>query len=429
MNNYRYILEPYKGINTRFECPGCGKKHIYTRYIDTHSNQYLPFDFGKCNREINCGYHKNPYNEKFTADLKFDQDKKIEPFNIWLKKHENSQPSFHPFSLVQKSLKQYEHNAFVIFLYSKFGESITARLINEYFIGTSEKYRKSGNGAVVFWNIDINGKVRNGKIIGYDPTTGKRIKEPFVLQNWVHTTLKIENFNISHCYFGEHLIRKYPFKEIAVVESEKTAIICSVFLPNYVWVSSGNLRGITFEKSKVFKGRDVILFPDLSENGKAFQIWENKLDEIRSLTKSIKISDTLEKLAPNEEKLKGYDLEDYFSKISIDQWKKLNSNQKYFFDEQQGIYLNENGFPASLDFKEDPINRNVFKSGFERISFNDYVGLLRFEDGILINGDNYPADWDTIANNHCIDLKTKQFISMAIQNPILLDVQKSFDLR
>ena len=61
MNTYRFILEKYRGISTRYTCPQCGRKHTFTRYIDTeNNNQYLSDKVGKCNRLDKCGYHYTP---------------------------------------------------------------------------------------------------------------------------------------------------------------------------------------------------------------------------------------------------------------------------------------------------------------------------------------------------------------------------------
>ena len=49
MNTYRFILEKYRGISTRYTCPQCGRKHTFTRYIDTeNNNNYLSKRVGKC---------------------------------------------------------------------------------------------------------------------------------------------------------------------------------------------------------------------------------------------------------------------------------------------------------------------------------------------------------------------------------------------
>ena len=57
-----------------------------------------------------------------------------------------------------------------------------------------------------------------------------------------------------------------PDSTIAIVESEKTAVIASVLMPQYIWIAAGNINGLTLDKSSALKGRSVILFPDLSKN-------------------------------------------------------------------------------------------------------------------------------------------------------------------
>lgn len=56
MKTYHYILD--KGAR-KHTCPYCGK-HRFVRYIDTETGQYLPAEYGRCDRESNCGYHKRP---------------------------------------------------------------------------------------------------------------------------------------------------------------------------------------------------------------------------------------------------------------------------------------------------------------------------------------------------------------------------------
>ena len=94
MNTYRYILERYRGLSTRYTCPQCGRKHTFTRYIDTeNNNQYISDNVGKCNRLDKCGYHYTP-KQYFTDNLhKRDRylvvDGSLRPFtdNLW--KREN----------------------------------------------------------------------------------------------------------------------------------------------------------------------------------------------------------------------------------------------------------------------------------------------------------------------------------------------------
>lgn len=71
------------------------------------------------------------------------------------------------------------------------------------------------------------------------------------------------DFELKQCLFGEHLLRDKA-KPIAIVESEKTAIIASVYLPQFIWLAVGSLTNLNAEKCSVLKGRTVTLFPDLN---------------------------------------------------------------------------------------------------------------------------------------------------------------------
>ena len=144
----------------------------------------------------------------------------------------------------------------------------------------------------------------------YNPTTGKRIKEPFSHITWVHKAIEQPEFNLQQCYFGEHLLKGYT-KPIAIVESEKTAIIASVYLPQFIWLACGSLTNLNADKCKVLKGRSVILYPDL--NG--FDEWKAKAQELASLA-HFTVSDLLERKATEAEKQKGLDLADFLIKFN-----------------------------------------------------------------------------------------------------------------
>jgi len=166
---------------------------------------------------------------------------------------------------------------------------------------------------VVFWQIDIEGKIRTGKVMKYNPITGHRIKHENGSINWIHTLLKKDgtlpcDFNLVQCFFGEHLLRENPTNPVAIVESEKSAIIGAGVMPNLVWLAAGNLNGLSIDKCKVLKGRTVILYPDL----KAFDKWSEKAKEIQKVVGcKISVSDLLEQVATDEERENGFDIVDY----------------------------------------------------------------------------------------------------------------------
>jgi hypothetical protein len=306
MMEYKYILEPYKGMNTRYRCPNCQRRDkTFSLYIDTVTGEHLHPTVGRCNRESNCGHHYTPKQYFQDNNISSDtiQPKTNKPRNI---------PPYHkpvsliPLELFKASLKGHENNHFVKYLFNLFGVEVTSKLVSHYFISTSKYW----NGATVFWQIDTKGKIRTGKIMLYNATTGKRVKEPFNHVNWVHKALKQVNFELKQCLFGEHLLIDKT-KPVAIVESEKTAIIASAYLPQFIWLAVGSLTNLNAEKCGILKGRTVILFPDL--NG--FDKWSSKAKELSHLA-IFAVSDLLERNATETEKKQGFDLADYLIKFN-----------------------------------------------------------------------------------------------------------------
>ncbi|MBM3454790.1 MAG: hypothetical protein FJX80_06535 [Bacteroidetes bacterium] len=302
MSEHKYILEPYKGMNTRYRCPTCQQRDkTFSRYIDTETGKHIQPTVGRCNRQSNCGYHYTPKQYFQDNNISFDTHPTNKPRPV------TPQPkpiSFIPIEVFKASLKGHEANHFVQFLIDLFGVEIASQLVSRYFIATSKYW----DGATVFWQIDTKGNIRTGKIMLYSPTTGKRVKEPFNHINWVHKALKQLEFELKQCLFGEHLLIDKT-KPVALVESEKTAVIASVYLPQFIWVAVGSLSNLNAEKCSILKGRIVTLFPDL--NG--FDKWNSKAKELSHLA-TFTVSDLLERKASEAERKQGFDLADYLIK-------------------------------------------------------------------------------------------------------------------
>ena len=307
MKEHKYILEPYKGMNTRYRCPSCQQRDkTFSLYIDTETGEHIHPSVGRCNRESNCGHHYTPKQYFQDNNISFDtpQSKAYKPSRSFGITPQPKTVSFIPVEVFKASLKAHETNHFVQFLINLFGVEVASQLVSSYFIATSKHW----NGATVFWQIDTQGKVRTGKIMLYSPTTGKRVKEPFNHINWVHKALKQPEFELRQCLFGEHLLIDKT-KPVAIVESEKTAVIASVYLPQFIWVAVGSLTNLNAEKCSILKGRTVTLFPDL--NG--FDKWSSKAKELSHFA-VFTVSDLLERKATEAERKQGFDLADYLIK-------------------------------------------------------------------------------------------------------------------
>jgi len=314
MNQHRYILEPYNRSKTRYTCPDCQtKRKTFVRYIDTETGQHIADDVGRCNRESKCGYHYTPkqYFEANTG-LKMPQPRRNH------RPQPKPQPvTYIPFETFKKSLQHYDANHLVTFLINRFGVDITKDLIDKYCIGTSKHWP----GATTFWQMDVKGKIRTGKIVLYNRDTGKRNKDVTPPIYWAHNALKQSNFNLNQCLFGEHLLKKNT-KPVAIVESEKTALIASVYLPKFVWLACGGLSQLTKEKCAALHGRNVVLYPDL--NG--FDKWTERAREFSFLFNTVKVSDLLECKATESERKQGLDLADYLLRYHYADFQEIRSN-------------------------------------------------------------------------------------------------------
>ena len=315
MNNiHRFILQPYKGVATRHTCPACHKKRCFSRYIDTEKQISFPDDVGRCDHEQSCGYHLTPKEY-------FERNPQAKPLHgdfatpsAWrAKPTEQRKPtSFIAAETVSQTLHGYEKNNLYLFLRSKFGAEDAIKLIKDYRVGTSKHWP----GSCVFWQTDANGDTRTGKVMLYNADSGKRVKEPFNHVTWVHSLLKMPDFNLRQCFFGEHLLPMNRGKSVAIVESEKTALVAAYYLPEYVWLATGGKNGcFNADALRVLRGCQVILYPDIG----ATDQWRQKLSLLRSLGIEASIFNFLEDVATDDERTAGLDIADYLLQIEPDQ--------------------------------------------------------------------------------------------------------------
>ena len=298
MSDFKYsLLKKGKAI-----CPECGRK-TFVLYIDNNTGKPLHSATGKCDRADNCGCHYTPKQYFNDNNILFNKENYI-PVKPMFKPQ--CKPSYVDVELLKQSLRDYEENGLIRYLYGIIGAEAVNEVISRYFIGTSKHWSSS----TVFWQIDMNGKIRAGKIMQYDSRTGKRVKQPINKISWVHTALKLPNFHLSQCLFGEHLLRDNT-KMVAVVESEKTAIIASIYLPDMIWLACGGCGNLSMKFCKSLKSRNVVLFPDAGK----YNEWSGKAKALSTFC-SISVSSLIEEKASDEERKAGFDLADYLVRFS-----------------------------------------------------------------------------------------------------------------
>jgi len=279
MNNYKYQLEKYSGRNSRYTCPQCGKAHRFTRYIDTETGQHLAQHVGRCDREVECGYHETP--RGFFQDIGYSIEDSARPapspFGRGYRKvttkvpyqtsgihHQISANGYHPSNIqhqisdISPTLGNYAENNLVAYLSNTLGPAATEQLITQYRIGTHHHWR----GSTVYWYINKAQQPCSGKVMLYNPQTGKRVKEPFNHVTWMHSLLGMEGFVRQPCFFGEHLLTNTTLP-VSIVESEKTALVAAHYLPGSIWLATGGLSSLNIDHCRrVLRGRKLTLFPD-----------------------------------------------------------------------------------------------------------------------------------------------------------------------
>lgn len=349
---YRYTFDQ---SSRKYYCPSCGKKE-FVKYIDRHTGNYLPDQYGRCDRENNCAYFLDPYNDGYAKMIQ-DQERGYEidpvrwkpstrPKSIKMKKPD---PVFMPKEVLRHTLNGYDENVFIQNLCSRvpfpFEASDVEKVISLYRLGTvTDDYLTDDylTGATTFPYIDAKGNVRTIQVRLYDEDNHG------AGNNFIHAMLKkhhekknqplpdwliayYRNEKVVSCLFGEHLLSKYPNNPVAIAEGPKQAIYGTLYFglpdnPNTpVWLATFNVSSLNAEICRPLTRRNVTLYPDLSIGGKAYYNWCDKAKEIQKRVPGliVQVSDLLERLATDADRKSGNDLADYLIKHDWRMYREL----------------------------------------------------------------------------------------------------------
>ena len=321
----------------------------------------------------------------------------------WLQGMGGSLPSYRQQEMWRKSLS----------INSRFCKALvsTGYLTWQQMLDAVCRYRLGADrkGRVIFWQIDSNERICDGKVMAYGPDC-HRLKEKKHAPTWVSALLakrhggKQEGDIVRHCLFGLHLLnsrnawlrgqmppdfpclgtpqpdankplwqdgsvlqpaqaleRKMGESElpkaitpqtdgskplghggsvlqpaqtpesnmgegelppVAVVEAEKTAVILSVYYPQYVWLATGGLFEVQPEKFRPLRGRKVILFPDADPDGKAYAYWFEAAQQVMAQpywddSPPIRVSALLEQHATADQRRRKIDLVEFITEQQL----------------------------------------------------------------------------------------------------------------
>lgn len=323
MEEYReFHLQKYSGKSSRHTCPQCGSPCCFSLYVDEGGIPLSP-EVGRCDHESSCGYHKTPrdyFAEHPGAKNEWRELPESLKKLLYSNKPRTRKLCTIPKEYMTRSVWPDILSDFTAFLSSIFPKETVASLTERYNLGVTR------TRDVIYFQQDIKGNIRTGKIMKYNPTTGKRIKDARIpgKVNWIHSVLKRqeklpEDWELTQCLFGEHLLANSneKGKTVALVESEKTAVIASSILSKYIWLATGGKSQLCPDRLSVLKGRKIIAFPDVD----GYNEWNKKLSAMSQL--DITVSDILEKNATESDRQAHIDIADWLIR-----WKKEGKGQE-----------------------------------------------------------------------------------------------------
>ena len=224
--NYRYHLKKWSGKSSRLTCPSCGRPHCFSPYVDAEGKE-VGKEYGRCDHENSCGYVKYPpsdyqYRERpmyrdfkphqpsalrLSVERQVAQARKVVPVAA----QSEDDICTIPFATIRPTIRFAPSSPLIAFLLTIFPESVVRQVISDYCLGTSKA------GDTVYYQIDVQGRVRTGKVMKYDAATGHRVKDESVdgRVTWVHALLKAKkqlpaDWELSQSLFGEHFSRTIP---------------------------------------------------------------------------------------------------------------------------------------------------------------------------------------------------------------------------
>lgn len=250
----------------RFTCFGCGEKGSVIDFVAKMEN----ITIAEAMRKLNGG-----------EDLHISKAKK--------KPMENKDICHIAVDYVSRSRD--DNSVLFKFLTSIFDYDKVRHIFGLYMVGMTRERE------TIFWQVDQQLRVRSGKIMryqmdGHRDKTKDKDKNNSNKTNWVHSKLKqrgllSDEWELTQCLFGEHLLGVNT-NIVAIVESEKTALVGSIVMDKFTFVATGGHQGFNERKLLPLKGYTCVAFPDEDKKTE----WKEIADELNKRGFNIRISDS-----------------------------------------------------------------------------------------------------------------------------------------
>lgn len=193
-------------------------------------------------------------------------------------------------------------------LLNLFPRDLVLKAIDEYHVGF--EYFDTGrlDRSVLYWQVNEDGDILNAKRICYK-AGGHRDKQVPPMLIWARK---------PQCLYGLHrYTRENRHMPVAIVESEKSALIMSIAKPQYLWMATGSLNNFNEHFLLPVKEAAITAFPDTdypSQKGvfksSSFTLWERAAQQMNRDGWNIKMSNALEDTATIPQRMDKIDIAD-----------------------------------------------------------------------------------------------------------------------
>lgn len=305
---YRYAYQ-LDSTSRKEICPRCGYK-TFVLYVDESGKSLSP-DVGKCDRKDKCNWHYPP--KEYFRDKGLTWSAARQPAAPAISSPHIAkripqkfvEPDYIKPKIFESTMTREQRNPFITYLNSLFEPHLTQKQILSILIRMGVGTAKQFSGAPIFWQMDVSGRLRTGKVMGYDAKSGKRIKRPFPQIQWVHKLTRNPAFRLQQCFFGSHNLGGNN-ATIGLFESEKAAVIMALAMRmadksgRFIPIACGGADGFNPMPDKLrdpfgafypLKGRRIILFPDEGKAG----LWRERGTRLRGFSREVYISMMMEK--------------------------------------------------------------------------------------------------------------------------------------
>ena len=199
-------------------------------------------------------------------------------------------------------------NPLIDLLLRLFPQTAVLKAVIHYFIGFNAFKTGAMGDAMIFWQIDENKHIVNAKRIHYKADGHRDKQVPPML-------MYPDN---PQCLFGLHNLKSAdPKQPVAIVESEKSALIMSMVMPQYLWMACGSLNNFNEDMLKPLQGRKIVAFPDVdikrdkaSGHSVSAALWEKTARQLSNKGWNITVDLSLEKKVNASQRIDKIDVAD-----------------------------------------------------------------------------------------------------------------------